>query len=236
MTVSLARRFKVDVSTDGVSWLPLKGITDLNATEKPTTQSTADYDNDGFDSFEKTLTAWSVVAKMDRQVTAGVFDPGQELLRATKYQFQDEARAYVRWYDRNNAPEAYSGRALVSYVQSKTAVADVEEITVTFDGDGIVTSITNPVTNANNPVVSSARTQSGAAAATGDLIQIQGAYFTGTVVSTGVKIGAVSATTWNVVSDSLIVAEVPTGSAGSAPITVTNANGTSNSYPYTRAA
>lgn len=233
MTVSLARRFKVDVSTDGVSWLPLKGITDLNATEKPTTQSTADYDNDGFDSFEKTLTAWSVVAKMDRQVNAGVFDPGQELLRATKYQFQDAARAYVRWYDRNNAPEAYSGRALVSYVQSKTAVADVEEITVTFDGDGIVTSITNPVTNANNPVVSSVTPS---AAATGALINIQGAYFTGTIASTGVKIGGVSATSWTVVSDSLIVAVVPTGSAGSAPVTVTNANGTSNSFAYTRAA
>lgn len=233
MTVSLARRFKVDVSTDGVSWLPLKGITDLNASEKPTTQSTADYDNNGFDSFEKTLTAWSVVAKMDRQVNAGVFDPGQELLRKTKYQFQDAARAYVRWYDRNNAPEAYSGRALISYVQSKTAVADVEEITVTFDGDGIVSSITNPVTNANSPVVSSA-TPSGAA--TGALINIQGAYFTGTVASTGVKIGGVAATTWNVVSDSLIVAELPTGTAGSAPITVTNANGTSNSFAYTRAA
>lgn len=233
MTVSLARRFKVDVSVDGVSWLPLKGITDLNATEKPTNQSTADYDNDGFDSFEKTLTAWSVVAKMDRQVNAGVFDPGQELLRATKYKFGDQARAYVRWYDRNNAPEAYSGRALVSYVQSKTAVADVEEITVTFDGDGIVTSITNPVTNANTPVVSSVTPS---AAATGALINIQGAYFTGTIASTGVKIGGVSATSWTVVSDSLIVAVVPTGTAGSAPVTVTNANGTSNSFAYTRAA
>jgi len=233
MTVSLARRFKVDVSTDGVSWVPLKGITDLNPTEKPTTQSTADYDNDGFDSMEKTLTAWSVVAKMDRQNTAGVYDPGQEILRATKYQFGELARAYIRWYDRNGAPEAYSGRALISYVQSKTAVADVEEITVTFDGDGIVSAISNPVSTANAPVITSV-TPSGAA--TGSLINIQGAYFTGTIATSGVKIGGVNATTWNVVSDSLIVAEVPTGSAGSAPVIVTNATGASTAFAYTRAA
>lgn len=233
MTVSLARRFKVDVSTDGTNWVPLKGITDLNTSEKPTTQSTADYDNNGFDSMEKTLTSWSVVVKMDRQNTSGVFDPGQEILRATKFQFGELARAYVRWYDRNGAPEAYSGRALVSYVQSKTAVADVEEITATLDGDGIVSAISNPVSAANNPVITSVTPS---AAAVGSLINIQGAYFTGTIPSTGVKIGGVSATTWNVVSDSLIVAEVPAGSAGSAPVTVTNANGTSNSFAYTRGA
>jgi len=233
MTVSLARRFKVDVSTDGVSWIPLKGITDLSTPEKATTVSTADYDNDGFDSSEKTLTSWSVVAKMNRQVNAGVFDPGQELLRATKYQFQDLARAYVRWYDRNGAPEAYSGKALIEYAQSKTAVADVEEITATFDGDGIVSPISNPVSVANDPVITSV-TPSGAA--TGSLINIQGAYFTGTIATSGVKIGGTNATTWSVVSDSLIVAEVPTGSAGSAPVIVTNATGASTAFAYTRAA
>lgn len=233
MTVSLARRFKVDVSTDGTNWVPLKGITDLNTSEKPTTQSTADYDNDGFDSTEKTLTSWSVAVKMNRQNTNGVFDPGQEILRTTQYKFQELARAYVRWYDRNGAPEAHSGKALVSYVQSKTGVADVEEITATLDGDGILSDISNPVSVTNVPVITSV---SPTAAAVGSLVNIQGAYFTGTITSTGVKFGGVSATTWVVVSDSLIVAEVPAGSAGSAPVIVTNATGASNSFPYTRGA
>jgi hypothetical protein len=233
MSTTLARRFKVDVSVDNVNWVPFKGITDFSPTEKPTMVSTANYDNNGFDSFEKTLTNWTAIVKMDRQVNAGVFDPGQELARATKYQFGDQARLYIRWYDRNNAPEAYTGRAVIDYSQSKTAVADVEEITVTFNGDGIVSAITNPVTNLNSPVITSVLPSG---AATGALIRIQGAYFTGTVVSTGVKIGGVSATTWDVVSDSLIEAVVPAGSAGSAPVTVTNANGTSATFAYTRAA
>lgn len=233
MSTSLARRFKVDVSNDGISWLPYKGITDFAPKENPTLQSTADYDTDGFDSSEKTLTGWGLTVKSHRITNAGVFDPGQELVRATQFQFAELARVYVRWYDRNNAPEAWQGRALIGYDQTKTGAADIEEITVTFTGDGAIAAIENPVTNANKPVVSSA---SPAGAVGGSLINIQGAYFTGTIDTTGVTIGGVDATTWDVVSDSLIVAQVPTGSAGSAPIVVTNATGASNALPYTRGA
>lgn len=233
MTTSLARRFKVDVSADGISWLPFKGITDFAPKENPTLQSTADYDTDGFDSSEKTMTGWGLTVKAHRITNAGVFDPGQELVRGTQFQFGELARRYVRWYDRNGAPEARQGRALVAYDQTKTGSADIEEITATFTGDGEITAIENPVTNANKPVVSAA---SPTGAVEGSLINIQGAYFTGTIVSTGVTIGGVDATTWDVVSDSLIVAQVPAGSAGSAPVIVTNANGASNSLPFTRGA
>jgi len=233
MTTSLARRFKVDVSADGISWLPFKGITDFAPKENPTMQSTADYDNDGFDSSEKTLTGWAVTVKAHREMTSGVFDPGQELVRARQFKFDELARAYIRYYDRNGAPEAKQGRAVVAWDQTKTGVADIEEVTATFTGDGAIVDIENPITNTNNPVVSSA---SPTGAVEGSLINIQGAYFTGTIVSTGVTIGGVDATTWDVVSDSLIVAQIPAGSAGSAPIVVTNANGVSNSLPYTRGA
>jgi hypothetical protein len=65
-------------------------------------------------------------------------------------------------------------------------------------------------------------------------VQISGSAFTGTVVTTGVKFGGVNATSWIVVSDNTIVAVMPAGSAGSAPIIVTNAAGASSSFPYTR--
>jgi hypothetical protein len=70
----------------------------------------------------------------------------------------------------------------------------------------------------------------------GGQVQITGNGFTGTVVTSGVKFNAINATSWIVVSDSLIIAVMPTGTAGSAPIIVTNTAGASNALPYTRGA
>ena len=234
MGSQLARRFKVDVSTDGSTWVPFKGIQDWAAPENPTIQSTTDYDTNGFETVEKTVTSWTATAKIRHIINAGVQDPGQELARiAGQYQFADAARLYVRWYDRNNGPEAWQGRALVSWVGSKTAAADIEEITVTFRGDGAVTAITNPAGTTALPVITSV-TSSPAAQVAGGLIRIVGANFTTPVATTGVKVGGVNATSWDLVSDSLIEAIVPTGTAGSAPILVTTSAGASNAFPYTR--
>lgn len=228
MTHALARRFKVDVSTDGTNFIPINGMTDFNPQETPTLQAADDYDSNGFASFEKTLTGGKLVIKASRKLSAGAFDPGQEIARGTAFQFGDAARLTVRWYDRNGADQAYSGTALVEYQQSKTGVADIEEVTITFTMDGIITSITNPASAAQVPQIASAL-PSGAAA--GAQVTITGAYFTG---ASSVKFGGVAATVYTVVSDSYIVAVMPTGTAGSAPITITNGAGTSASFAYTR--
>jgi hypothetical protein len=82
------------------------------------------------------------------------------------------------------------------------------------------------------PVIVSAL-PSGAGA--GAIVTIRGVGFTGTVPTTGVKFGGVNATSSSVTDDGTIVAVVPAGSAGSAPIIVTNATGASAAFPYTRA-
>lgn len=233
MSTSLARRFKFQVSADNTSWLSVAGISDLSPNENPTLQSADDYDSNGFAAFEKTLTGWKVVAKANRKNTSGVFDPGQELVRTTRYQFGDQARMYVRWYDRNGAPEAYSGRALVDWQQSKTGIADLEEVTMTFTGDGVLAAITNPYAAAAVPVIATA---SPSGVAVGGQVSITGNGFTGTVPTTGVKFGATNATSWVVLSDSLLVAVMPAGSAGAANVTVTNAAGVSTAFTYTRGA
>lgn len=233
MTTALARRFKVDVSADGTTWVNLKGIDDLNPAISPNLVGSDDYDTNGWSSFEKTMQGWVLTIKALRKTIAGVFDPGQELVRGRQLNFGDTARIYVRWYDRNGAPEAFSGLALVGWVPSKTGVADLDEVTITLTGDGTLTQITNPYSAAAIPVLISA-SPSGVAA--GGIVQIVGTGFIGTVPTTGVKFAAVNATSWIVVSDNLIVAVMPAGSAGSAAITVTNAAGASNpTLPYTRA-
>lgn len=72
--------------------------------------------------------------------------------------------------------------------------------------------------------------------AVGGLLKISGRYFALVSGVTGVKIGGVNATSYTVDDDSTIYAVVPAGTAGSAPITVTNPTGVSNSFAYTRGA
>lgn len=232
MPTALARRFKVDVSTVAAptTWVSLKGINDLNPAISPTLVGSDDYDSNGFSSFEKTMQGWVLTAKCLRKTSSGVFDPGQELVRAAQLQFGDLARANVRWYDRNGAPEAYKGRALVEWVPAKTGVADLDEVTITLTGDGVLSPIANPVSGSTStPVVSNVDPQG---AGTGDVVTVSGSNFTG---ATSVKFGGTTAS-FRVLGDSAIAASLPTGAAGSANVTVTNGTGTSNSYAYTRAA
>lgn len=234
MAVSaLARRFRVDVSEDNTTWTQLMGITDLNPQIAPQLQDSSTYESDGWGSSEITMNKWSLAIKALRQTNAGVFDPGQELVRKRVAQFGDNARIYVRWYDNSGAPEAYSGRAIVEFNRSKTGVADLDEAAITLTGDGALADITNPYAPSAVPTITSA-TPSGVAA--GGQVEIQGTGFTGTVATTGVKFGATNATSWIVVSDSVITAVMPAGSAGSAAIVVTNGTGASAAFPYTRGA
>jgi hypothetical protein len=66
----------------------------------------------------------------------------------------------------------------------------------------------------------------------GDLVTITGARFTGT---TGVTIDGVAVDDFTVVNSTTIVASLPAGDAGSAPVVVTNGVGPSTSLAYTRA-
>lgn len=235
MTTALARRFKVDVSTLAAptAWVPFKGINDLNPPVTPTLQAADDFDTNGWSSFEKTMQAWILTVKALRKTVAGVFDPGQELVRGCQLGFGDAARINVRWYDRNGAPEAFQGVAIVGWAPSKTGVADLDEVTTTFTGDGTLTPITNPFAAAAVPVVVAA---SPSGVAQGGLVIINGTGFAGVTGAAGVKFGATNASSYIVVSDNTIAAIMPAGSAGAANITITNGAGTSVAAPYTRGA
>lgn len=233
-TSALARRFRVDVTSDlGLAggWTELKGIYTLKPTVDANTVDTSAYDTNGWDSFEITSNSWGLTASVWRRTTSGLFDAGQELVRACVGQFGDGARIGVRFYDKNGGAEAYQGVAIVKWERANDGVKDVDAATITLMGDGQRLTISNPGTASAAPVVSAAQ-PSGAAA--GAQVTISGAGFTGTLASGGVKFGGVSSATYTVVSDSTIVAVVPAGSAGSAVVTVINANGTSNSLAYTR--
>jgi hypothetical protein len=227
----LARDWKLDVSTDGTNWVPLNGMTDFSPSVVPNNVDTSDYDTDGWGSHEPTMNDWKVVIKVNRKSTAGVKDPGQEILRACQGQFSDAARAYLRYYKRADGSEAKSGRSTIEWVPSKTSNKDVEEVQITATGDGVLSDIANVSVTAPAPSITSV---SPASAAAGAQVTITGSAFTSTVATTGVKIGGTNAVPFTVVSDNVIVATVPTGTAGATTVVVTNATGASAAFNYTR--
>lgn len=233
MTVALARKYGVQVSTDNSNWVNLKGISDFNPQETPTNQAADTYDTAGYNQFEKTMTGWKLSVKFLRPLNAGAYDAGQELVRGVRFQFGTSARIYVRWFDKNGSTDAYSGYALVSWTPSKTGVADVEEVSVEFQGDGTLTQIANPYSTTLLPVVTAI---SPSGQGTGASVLIQGANFTGLVSTTGVKFGGTNATSFSLINDQQIIAVLPSGSAGSTTVLVTTGAGASAGTSYTRAA
>jgi hypothetical protein len=69
-------------------------------------------------------------------------------------------------------------------------------------------------------------------AAAGELVTITGSGFTG---ATSVTVGGTEVADFPVINDGYIVASLPAGAAGSAPVIVTNAQGASTAKAYTRA-
>lgn len=235
MTNALARKFRIDVTSDltlASGWLQLNGITDFDPEVTPNLEDATAYDVNGWSSSEPTMQDWSATATFLRRLTGSTYDPGQELVRLCVGQFGTAARVGFRWYDKTGGPEANSGIAIPSWKRAQTGVKNLEAATVTFTGTDIPLNlnITNPGTAATAPVVLAATPS---AQSVGKILSITGASFLGT---TGITIGGVAVATgaFTVQSDNLITAVVPAGTAGSAPIIVTNAVGASASFPYTR--
>jgi hypothetical protein len=236
MSTTLSRKFRVDVTADltlASGWAQLNGIDDWNATITPNTEETTAYDTNGWKSNEVTLQDWSATASLFRRIVSGTYDPGQELVRATQGLFGNSARVGVRWYDKNGGTEAYQGIAIPTISRSNTGVSNVEKWSIAFMAtDVALATISNPGVAAAAAILVGA-TPSGQAA--GASVVITGSGFTGTTGSTGVKFGGTNATSYIVANDSVISAVLPAGSAGSAPIIVTNPVGASAPLAYTRA-
>ena len=201
----------------------------------------------------KTLLAWNLLDKkraknlagftvqVQRQAN-GAYLPEVEKLLALggPAAVGNAATGHFRWYDNPNGQtpnplEAFSGFGTVQVTRQNTGNDQIAGYTVTITGQGRRTQITNPSTSTSGALpVASTALPSGAAA--GALVTITGSGFSGVTGAAGVKFRGTNATNYTVVNGSTIVATVPTGSAGSAPIVVTHpTNGASAALPYTRA-
>jgi hypothetical protein len=234
-TRRLARSIGVDVSTDDATYLNLPGRVDNAPQLDPNAVDATDVDTDGFTSAEVTLISGNLVAKYNSLIDSGTPNPAQELVEACVGQFGDSARLYVRWYDKDGGTRGYKARAIVKVQYSSTGVGDLRQVTVTFQLDGTVTKMTageiaTAIGNADVPVVTSVTP---AGVGTGGLVTIKGDNFTG---ASAVKINAIAMTHYEVISDSVISAVLPSDAAATVPVVVTTAAGTSTGFNYARGA
>ena len=239
MVNSLARKWRVQVTADTTlssGWTEVHGLTDVAPVVTPNNEDASDYDTNGWSAVEPTMQSWVLTASLNRIYGTGlVYDAGQELIRTAIGQFAAAARIGVRWFDRFGGPEANSGVAIPTWKASSTAVKNLEVVQVTLTGTDVALNqnITNPYTTSLVPVINAVSPTS-PVPGTGTPVAISGSNFTGVVATTGVKFGGTNATSFEFVNDQLIVAVLPSGSAGTTAVVVTNATGASASFNIAR--
>ena len=230
----------IDLTPGGApTWQPLRRSSDIAPSVKPITNSQATYDDFGAPNDTKISESWDLkFSVLVNRLASGLYAPEIEQLKT--YTEPDAigelAIAHIRWYDKPvagtaNAGEAYEGFATVTIDRAATGNADTGSWTISLAGKGKRLKVANPFTGwgAAAPTVTGA-TPNGAAA--GALVTVTG---TGFLTATSVKFAAVSATVYQILGNSTIVAVMPAGTAGSTPVTVVNPTGTSNALPYVRA-
>ena len=141
----LARRYRVDVSTDGLtSWQQIKAVFAVTP-DVPQVVGNRVAWVDGWGGAVVLSNGWSLVCSYNQLITGTTRDAGQALVEGCVGQLVNSALLYVRWYDRAGLADAWQGQAAVRVSRVGTGVDDLDRVTVTFTGDGALASIVNPI-------------------------------------------------------------------------------------------
>ncbi len=231
-------KWRLDVDLDTVAgsgnYVQVKGVSQFVPAVPATVADMTDYDTDGWGSDAVMGRKFQITATVRRNKYSGSRDAGQEALRAAAD--ATTTLIHVRWYERTTGGEAYDGWVLVQWEPQGGDAFGVEEVNITLLGQGARAAITNPYSTTAVPTVNSLSPATGTTAG-GTLVQINGSGFATVSGATGVKFGTNNATSYRIISDSIIVAIAPAGTAGTKDVAVTNSNGvnvnsTADDYLY----
>lgn len=243
-TLGHSYEYGLDVNIGTIAspvWQSVRRASDIQPNPTPRVQPAQSYDDFGADNNE--VTGWtpnlSFSVLGNRSTSTGLYLPEIEaILAAIKPSATGDAAVLeARWYHKPetgtpNPNDAYQALFTVT-VQRANVGADgaVERFNVTLAGKGPATEIANPFTGWGGalPTIASALPEG---QGTGELITITGTGFIGT---TGITVNAIAATEFTVLGDATLVAVLPTDTAGTVDIIVTNATGPSAAFSYTRA-
>lgn len=222
-TPTLNSKWRVDVDPDdNGTFLQVKGISSFTPARNDTIADNSDFDTGRWGADAVTQSKWQLQFTVGRKRYSDAYDPGQEALIAAT-EVDEPVAMHVRWYERISGGKAYEGYALVQWNDQGGDGAGVSTAQVVLLGQGARTAIANPFTGTALPEVH-AVTPTSLAAAGGDLVDIDGANFTG---ATAVKFGTTNATDFDVLNDGQIAAVAPAHTAGTVDVTVVTAAGTS---------
>lgn len=166
----------------------------------------------------------------------GQFQPElQDLIDASKELGTDNRRR-LQAYDALGADYAFQADFAIEHARANTGWDDASFFTITAEQYTPTEWIANPVLEGNVPIIGSVL-PSGADATEHVYIQGENFHLDGEIDVVGaasVKFGATNATSYTVVSDTLIDAVVPAGAPGVITVTVINTAGTTVYSGYTR--
>jgi hypothetical protein len=232
----------INIGTSGSpNWQNVRRMSAWTPTFPKVTQDTSTYDDRGAPNEDVSGRgfATSFTVQANRSVLTGLYLPEVEALINASRRKGDAAVVDIRFYHKPDSGTPHptdAGRALatVEVTRQNTGNAETDVYSVSLAGKGEYTPIANPWTGWNDNPAPTVAAAVPTAQTVGKLVTITGNGFLG---ATDVKFGAVSASAFTVVSATTIVATIPTGSAGSAPVTVVTPVGTSTpALPYTRGA
>ncbi|MGW8767678.1 phage tail tube protein [Streptomyces sp. NPDC055815] len=161
---ALARRYRLELdmsTTPGTpAWALVPGVTEFTPKIEPTQQEVTTYDAEGWSEQAVTMLAWSIETTLAHRAhpTTGVFNAAQEALRKASRSFGAASYVRVRYYDRNGAPDAQEGTALVTWEPDGGGPDEVDTIKVTLTGSGPLVEITNPVAGGGTFAAAEAKT------------------------------------------------------------------------------
>ncbi|WP_282795186.1 hypothetical protein [Streptomyces sp. CC224B] len=147
---ALARRWRLEVNMGSEAtpdWQLCPAVVEFQPEFEPNHEDSGTYDDEGWDDNDKTGMGWTVTVKFNRKKSADstVYHPVHERLRLTAFAWGAESKIPVRWMDRDGLPEAYQGRALVTWAPEGGEKNDLDQVEVTLTGAGPLMPITNPV-------------------------------------------------------------------------------------------
>lgn len=148
---ALARRYRLEVNIGTAAtpdWELFPAITEFSWSAEPNIEDSSTYDDGGWAGNEKTGQAWEVTCTINRRKDkdSTVFHPVHEFVRAAAFGWGADSKVELRWMDRDGGPEAYEGTALVTWAPSGGERTALDQVEVTFTGDGPLEQITNPIT------------------------------------------------------------------------------------------
>lgn len=147
---ALARRWRLEINlgTDEVpDWQLCPGITEFEWTAEPNLEDGTEYDTDGWTQNTKTAQSWEVVATFNRKTTPDqtAYSPVHEAIRAAFFAYGADSNVHLRFMDRNGLPEAYEGKAVPEWEPQGGEYTDLDQVEVTFHGNGPLDEIDNPL-------------------------------------------------------------------------------------------